>query len=373
MRKTLTALILAVGMAVSVTACGGTATSAKEAAGSELLPMPSVDTSDGLRIDGELIADKKLYEAAKNDTVKLYSGTGKEAEDLTDARFSAETGIPVDLTRLPTNKLAERALSEAGAGKLEAGVIRMTDVRIAREFTDKKIFVPYRTPSHDILVSENAGARDTFVNCYYFVNALAYNSAAVEKDPPTKWEDLADPKYKGKLGLTAITTGGTINALAHFQLSTFGPEFLQSQGTLQPRIFDSTSTQVDALARGEITFGPVSFNNAFATELSGAPIKLVIPEKGVSASEGVMGLTPKGLESPAAQVFLNWTMSKAGQRFAGAQGFAPSRTDIEPVKAGDYELPKADSPRFHLFKEEDFAKYADADEKVWKQAFNYVG
>src|SRR2546426_8812874 len=45
----------------------------------------------------------------------------------------------VDLTRLPTNKLAERALSEAGAGKLGAGVIRMTDVRIAREFTDKKI------------------------------------------------------------------------------------------------------------------------------------------------------------------------------------------------------------------------------------------
>lgn len=373
MRKTMTALILTLGLAVSVTGCGGGSTAAKEGPGSGLLPLPVVETSDGLRIDGELVADKTLFEAAKNDTVKLYSGTGKEAEDLTDARFSAETGIKVDLTRLPTNKLAERALSEAGAGKLEAGLIRMTDVRIAREFTSKNIFVPYRTPSHDVLVAQEAGVRDTFVNCYYFVNAMAYNSASVEGDAPTKWEDLADPKYKGKLGVNAITTGGTLNALAHFQISTFGPEFLQAQGALQPRIFDSTATQVDALARGEITVGPVSFNNAFATELAGAPIKLVIPEKGVSASEGVIGMTAKGLQSPAAQVFMNWTMSKAGQRFAAAQGFAPSRTDIEPVKAGEYQLPKADSPQFHLFTEEDFARYADADEAVWKRAFNYMG
>ncbi|SKB73647.1 hypothetical protein SAMN05660916_02404 [Arthrobacter sp. 31Cvi3.1E] len=59
----------------------------------QLLPMPVIDTSDGLRIDGELVADKGLYETAKNDRVKLYSGIGKEAEDLTDARFLAETGI----------------------------------------------------------------------------------------------------------------------------------------------------------------------------------------------------------------------------------------------------------------------------------------
>ncbi len=373
MRKTMTTIILTLGLAASLSACGGTSTAAKDAPGAELLPMPVVDTTDGLRIDGELIADKALYEAAKDDTVKLYSGTGKEAEDLTDARFSAETGIKVDLTRLPTNKLTERALSEAGAGKLDAGLLRITDVRIARQFADKQIFVPYRTPFHDILAAQNPKMSDTFVNCYYFTIAMAYNTAAIEQDPPTKWEDLNDPKYKGKLGIDAITTGGTLNALAHFQISTFGPQYLEAQSKQEPRIFDSTATQVDALARGEIAIAPVSFHNAFATELAGAPIKLVIPEEGISASEGVLGMTPKGLQSPAAKVFMNWTMSKAGQRFAGAQGFAPSRTDIDPVKAGEYELPKADSPRFHLFTEEDFARYADADEQVWKRAFNYVG
>lgn len=376
MRKPLAALILSVGLAAALSGCGGAAGAGDQSTGSaaqQLLPMPKVDASDGLRIDGELIADKALYEAAKNDTVKLYSGTGKEAEDLTDARFLAETGIKVDLTRLATNKLAERALSEFGAGKLTAGLVRMTDIRLARQFTDKGVFVPYRTPSYATLAAEKAWTSDNFVTCYYFVNAMAYNSSAITQDPPSTWEDLADPKYKGKLGVDAITTGGTLNALAHFQISTYGPDFLVAQAKNQPKIYDSTATQVDALARGEITIASVSFNNALATELSGAPIKLVIPEAGVSASAGVLGLTPAGAKSPAAQVFMNWSMSKAGQKFAAAQGFAPSRTDIDQVKSGDYQLPKADSPQFHLFTEQDFAKYADKDEAVWKKAFNFMG
>jgi len=101
---------------------------------------------------------------------------------------------------------------------------------------------------------------------------------------------------------------------------------------------------------------------------------LVIPDKGVSASENLMGMTANGLQNPAAQVFMNWTMSKSGQSFAAAQGFVPARTDMEPVKAGGkYQLPQADSPQFHLFSEEDYEKYAARDEEWWKQAFDYMG
>lgn len=375
MRKNLMAAILTIGLATSLSACAGgpIAADAIDASTAQLLPMPAIDTSDGLRIDGELIADKSLYEAAKKDTVKLYSGIGKEAEDLTDARFLAETGIKVDLTRLGSNPLAERAQSEFATGKLGAGVIRLTDVRLGRLLTDKKIFVPYRTPSYENLAAKKEWISDNFVNCYYLVKVMGYNSAVITQNPPTKWEDLTDPKYKGQLGETAITAGGSINALVHFLVSTFGPAFLQAEVQNTPKVYDSTATQISALARGEITIAPVSFDNAFATEASGAPIKIVIPEEGVSASAGVLGLTPAGEKSPAAQVFMNWTMSKAAQRFAAAQGFAPSRTDIDPVKAGQYQLPKADSPQFHLFTEDDFAKYADKDASFWKKTFNFMG
>ena len=367
------ALVGATVLTVALTACGQEG-GGKDEQARTLLPPSTVDTTNGLVIDGELVADKALWEAAQGGVVKLYSGTGKEAEDLTAARFKQETGLDVELTRLPTNKLAERVLSEHGAGKLGADIARVTDPRVAKEFAAQGVYVPYTTPFDSLLRQQNTGVRDTYLNCYYFINAMGYNDAIIENDQPTQWEDLIDPKYKGKLGVVAVTTGGTLNALANFQISTLGEEFLEKQGKQNPRIFDSTSTEVDALARGEISIASLSFNNAFAAELAGAPIELVIPDKGVSASENLMGMTANGLDNPAAQVFMNWTMSKAGQGFAAAQGFVPARTDMEPVKAGGkYQLPQADSPQFHLFSEDEYDQYAARDEEIWKRAFGYMG
>lgn len=367
----LVALVAAASLLVA--ACGGSVHNTPTARAAKLLAPPRVDTSNGLTIDGEQIADKALYDAAKGKKIQLYSAAGKEAEDLTIARFTAETGIQVELTRLPNNKLAERALSEHGAGRLEADVIRLTDPRTARKFGEAGLYVPYRTPFHDKLAEAGATVDANWFPGYYFVNAMAYNSAIHTEDPPNGWEDLTNPKYQGQLGIVAITTGGTLSALTRFQIEQFGVGFLDRMAAQDPRVFNSTSTEVDALARGEISIATVSFNNAFGAQTNGAPIRLVIPKEGVSASEGPLGLTPKGADNPAAQVFANWSLSKSGQKFVGSQGFVPVRTDVGPVRAGEYELPTADSPRFHLLDEEGFARHAKADQALWKQKFNFIG
>ncbi|WP_433869155.1 ABC transporter substrate-binding protein [Saccharopolyspora sp. CA-218241] len=371
LRTTLPALVAAV--ALLVTACGGSVHNSPAARAAKLLEPARVDTTNGLVIDGERIADKALFDAARQHEVVVYSAAGKEAEDLTVARFTEETGIPVELTRLPNSKLAERALSEHGAGQLRADVIRLTDPRTARRFGEAGVYVPYETPFHDRLRQAGATTDAKWFPAYYFVNAMAYNSAIHTENPPDGWEDLLDPRYRGELGIVAITTGGTLQALTRFQLDTFGPRYLAGLAANEPRIFNSTSTEVDALARGEVSVATVSFNNTFGAQSDGAPIKLVVPEEGVSASEGPLGLTPKGVRNPAAKVFANWSLSKAGQKFVGSQGFVPVRTDIRPVRAGEYELPAVDSPRFHLLTEEGFTRYADADEALWKQKFDFIG
>ncbi|WP_246868402.1 ABC transporter substrate-binding protein [Saccharopolyspora sp. ASAGF58] len=350
----------------------GTLPSKTDQAG-KLLPPVRVDTSDGLRIDGELIADRELLKAARGSRVVLYSAAGKEAEDLTVARFTQETGIPVELTRLANNKLAERALSEYGAGRLGADVIRLTDPRTARDFSDRRVFMPYRTPFHDVLNEQGSPPNESWFSPYYFVKAVGYNSAILDESPPAGWQDIVSPRYEGKLGIVSVTTGGTLSSQLRFELETFGADFVAAQARQGARVFDSTSTQVDALARGEITVATVSVNNAIGAEAAGAPIRLVIPKEGVSATQGPLELTGKGVANPAARVFANWSLSKSGQRFVGAQGFVPVRTDIGVVRAGSYELPMANSPRFHLMSEDDFARYAREDEDLWRKLFDYVG
>ncbi|MEU3270032.1 extracellular solute-binding protein [Saccharomonospora sp. NPDC006951] len=377
MRKKLL-IPLATTVLLTVAACGGGSggSSAGDAARNEVLPMPEVDTSNGLVIDGEQIADKELFEAAKNDTVVLYSGSGKESEDLTTARFKAETGIDIELTRMPTNKLSERVLSEHGANQLGAGVVRVTDPLVAEQFAERGVFTPYKPPSYDELAeADNVVFNEgQYLTAYYSAYTFGYNSSAITGDDvPTKWSDLTDPKWKGKLGVVHAGAGGTVTALAHFQLDAFGEDYLNDLGKQQPRIFDTTSVQLEALARGEIAVATLGFNSTYGAEVAGAPIKLVVPEDGMSGSFNLMGLTPAGEQSPAAQLFINWTMSKAGQKFAAAQGFVPARPGLEPQPTGEYQLPAADSDQFHLFTPEDAARFSESTIRTWNQAFHFTG
>jgi iron(III) transport system substrate-binding protein len=383
MRNTRLALASVAVTALALAGCGSTGSSsqtggaaAKAAGGDELLPMPSVDKADGLVIDGEKVADKALYEAAKSDTVNLYSASGKESEDLTVARFKAETGINIELTRMPTNKLAERVLSEQGAGQLKAGVVRVTDPRVAQDFATKGVYVPYKPPSFpELSKADDVVFNDgQYLTAYYSAYAFGYNSQLVTGDDvPKKWEDLTNPRWKGKLGVVNAGAGGTVTALAHMHITELGEDYLKKLGAQDPRIFDTTSVQLEALARGEISVATLGFNSTYGAEVAGAPVKLVVPEDGISGSFNLMGLTPAGKKSPAAQVFINWTMAKAGQKFAAAQGFVPARPGLEAQKTGEYQLPTADSEQFKLYTPEDAEKYGKSDVATWNKAFNYVG
>lgn len=377
--KPLVALTIS-AILLPLAACGageqsGTGNKALDAA-TRLLPLPEVDTSDGLVINGERIADAQLYDAAKQDSVILYSASGKESEDLTINRFMHETGIDVQLTRMATNKLAERVLSEHGVGRMTAEVIRVTDPRVADEFVESGVYVPYRTPFHDLLEKQEntVFADDRYVNAYFSVNSIGYNSSLVEpEEAPTSWMDLLDEKWHGKSGVVSVEAGGTLVALANFERTRLPAEFLPRFGATKPRVFDTTAVQINALARGEISVATLSFNNAFGAQASGAPITLVVPPEGVSGSMNPMGLTTQGMKSPAAQVFYNWTMSKEGQAFAAAQGFVPARTGLPPQRTGDYQLPTADSESFRLYGPQDFKESAAEDVRTWKTAFGFLG
>jgi iron(III) transport system substrate-binding protein len=160
--------------------------------------------------------------------------------------------------------------------------------------------------------------------------------------------------------------------MARFHISKFGVEYLEQLGELKPRIFDTTSVLMEALTRGEISVGTSSASAAYAVQSSGAPIRLAVPEDGVNGTPFAMGLTPQGEKSAAAKVFMNWTMSKAGQAFTAAQGYVPGRTGLPAQATGDYQLPAADSPDFviHTLADE---KHAKSDTKVWNNAMGYLG
>ncbi len=384
MKKTTRNLAVAAVAAVSLTlaACGGSgdgsgAGAGADSAAEEILAMPEIDDSDGLVIDGEEVADADLLAAAREEgSVAWYTASGAESAEVTAARFEAETGIDVDMTRMPSGKLSERVLSEAGAGRLEAGVVTITDPVLAEQFADEGVYTPYEVASYDTLTGMDGVVWEDglYYAPYYSAYSFAYNDQAVgEDDAPKDWDDLLDPKWKGKLGIVNAGAGGTVQGLARFQETKLGDDYWEKLAAQEPRIFDTTSVQLEALARGEIEVVTSGFNSTYGAEVAGAPITLVVPPAGVSGTYNMQGLTEAGADSAAAKVFQNWTMSTAGQKFAAAQGFVPSRTDTPDTPVGDYQLPAADSDQFTLYTPQE-AKEIGADVvSRWNRAFGYSG
>ncbi|MEQ3552997.1 ABC transporter substrate-binding protein [Pseudonocardia nematodicida] len=372
-------------LAAALTACalllagcgGGGGSGAAGSVAEEMLPMPSVDDSDGLVLDGEQVADPALLEAARAGSLAWFTGSGAESAELTAARFTAETGVPVEMTRMPSGKLNERVLSEAGAGRLSADVVLVTDPEIAEGMVDQNVFVPYTgMPVHDQLAGQDdvVWHDGAYYTSYYSAYAFAYNDQAVDPaDAPASWNDLLDPAWKGRMGVVNAGAGGTVQGLAAFQEEVLGPDYWSGLAAQEPRIFDTTSVQLEALARGEIEIVTSGFNSTYGAEQAGAPITLVVPEEGVSGTFNMQGLTTAGEDNPAAQLFMNWTWSKSGQEFAAAQGFVGARTDIEQVPSGPYQLPKADDETFVVYTPEQAAQQGADIVARWNQAFGFSG
>lgn len=372
-RRFTAAVAMLVGASM-LSACGGSSSADEKQTevATNLLAMPAVDDSDGLTIDGEKIADKDLLDAARKDTVVWYTGSGSESADITVKRFTAETGVKIEMTRLPSAQLAERVLSENGAGRLKAGVVTVTDPLIGQDFADKGVFTPYAVSEMDALKGQKdvVWQNGAYYTSYYSAYSFAYNSKLVTgKDVPTKWADLLDPKWKGKMGIVTAASGGTVQGLAYFQRDKFGPQYWKKLAALKPRLYDTTTVQLDNMARGEITIGTAGFNSTYGAELTGSPVKMVVPEDGISGTYNMQGLTKPGQDSPAAKLFMDWTMSKAGQRFAAAQGFVAARSDIPPTPAGDYKLPLADDPSFVRYTPATAEKHGTEVVQSWNKQF----
>lgn len=365
-RRTALVPVAALGLAVSLAACssGGTANSV-------VTDDAEVEVEDGLVIDGETIADADTYEAAQEQTITVYTGYQEANQKAFNDAFTADTGIKVEYVRDVTNKLSERILSESGAGQLGADVIITSDYKVAHGFTEQGIWEPY-TPTpiegEDDLLHDD-GAFSTFANV---VVTFAYNTQQVAaEDAPKSWNDLLDPAYKGKIGITAGTAGGSSVALNRFLAEEVDPDYWTKMAAQEPTIFDSGGQRQEALARGELavaTAGTASVNVAVTQDK--APIDYVVPEEGLVLFSFFIGQAASADNTEAAQVFINYALSKRGQSVIAQVGDYAARGDVEPPVAAGRDLPALDSDQVWIMEPEKELEFGTADAEAWKKAFN---
>ncbi|MCO5090218.1 extracellular solute-binding protein [Bosea sp. (in: a-proteobacteria)] len=252
----------------------------------------------------------ELIEAAKKEgQITFYSALVSETEEFLIGEFNKRFPfVKVNLIRLPGGQLLTRVKTEAAAGKLTADVVDTSDPVLVMEV--EHLFADYAPPNADQYPAESHTKRlwSRTANSW----CISYNTALIT-NPPKTWQDLADPKYAGKTGMTPIPIGGSPWILAMFHREKFGIEYWKALAANKPTFFTSTASLTSALIQGEIQIGANLSNVALPKAREGAPIDCKFPEGPIVVNLNVAGVFAGAKNPNAARLFMNWSLSKEGQ------------------------------------------------------------
>jgi iron(III) transport system substrate-binding protein len=205
---------------------------------------------------------------------------------------------------------------------------------------------------------------------------ISYNRELLEAKkipPPTSWNDLLNPVFKGQILMANPTTSGTAYMVVATLVQLMGEDkafafmrALHSNIARYPRI---GSTPIFEVAQGKAMVS-IGFVPDVPTQImDGFPIEGVVPVEGSSIIIGSMSLI-KGARNPqAAKLFYEWQLSQSTQEMAAAakQFYWPSlKSVLRDVLSPDDENIKTI--------EYDYAKYGSIEErtrllKKWEQEF----
>lgn len=287
-------------------------------------------------VDGEVIGTTDLVKAACAEGALTYYTAQSDDDERAIAQPFAKRFpcIRVSVISAVTGRLYERMQTEAQAGKVVGDVAMLTDESLARELAEKKLIRPWNAP---LAAAYPASSRQD--GWFYAASGtfmmMTYNTDLVEKnDAPKAWQDLVNPKWKGKLVGAPITIGGSAWYLYAYLREAYGHDFLVKLAAQQPAMMPSYNPVATGVARGEYLVGLTASLNEYAIRIGqGAPLQPVYPADGVPFVSYPMMLLANAPHPAAGELFANWYMSREGQAALVKQRGAYSlRTDVPAAK-----------------------------------------
>lgn len=300
--------------------------------------------AQALVINGETIADATLYAAAKKEgTFTVYGTVPPDTFNHFKAAFEKDTGIKMEFLRLPSADNYQRVQAEHAAGKLGADYVDLSDQTLIKQLVDRGILGrPHKVPAFERIAATLKDPEGRWYTLNRQAQVPGYNSAIVKgNEVPKSWNDLLNPKWKGKIGASSIAVGGSNFVTYAFLKEKVAPDYWAKLATQDVKLYPSFAPMVSDLARGEVHIALNSIVAFLDQRRQGAPVQPIIPSEGVAGFPLAGGITSTAKSPNAAAVFINWSLSKHGGTVIASQGLYATHPDAPPPTAEGVVFPPA--------------------------------
>jgi iron(III) transport system substrate-binding protein len=268
-------------------------------------------------------------------TLTLYTTIAEKDLPTLLGPFEARHGITVNVWRAGTDRIMQRTISEAAAGRYDVDVIHFGSPEmeaLARE----NILEPVESPLHADLQPGSVPAHKQWAATLLSVWVQAYNTGLVRRDElPATYRDLLDPKWKGRLGIeakdqdwfasVADAIGGEEEGVAFFrQLAATNGVSVRVGHTLLNNLVIS----------GEVPLALTLYNYMpEQAKKKGAPIDWFAIEPAIARSNAV-GIARRAPHPAAARLFYDYLLGEEAQRSFVSMDYVPSNTKVPSPLAG---------------------------------------
>ena len=266
--------------------------------------------------------DKIKAAAEKENTLVIWATSPREytipkLEQLFNKRFGMN--IKINRVAVEGGNVDSRLVAENQGGKISVDVFVANDRHLPtlskRGLLEKVDWVETFGDHIDATLLK-AAAADVMpayagyaLGFYDSLFGIMYNTKIIPaNEAPTKWEDLADPKWQRK-----VSIDNELSPLARL-VPIIGEAKVLEMGkriVANNPVFVNNITNVPArVVSGETPIGAVTLTSAIAEKNKGAPVELVYPEPQALASQQLLFIA-KGAPHPnLAKLFVAWAGSE---------------------------------------------------------------
>ena len=280
---------------------------------------------------GKAARDLALYQGADR-IERLIEAAKKEGElsvyhvypnlPVVMAAFTKKYGIKIKAWRAGSEAVLQRVSTEARGGRHEVDIVQNNAPENEAAFREKLLQEVW-SPHHKDLIAAAVPSHKAWVGITLDVWTAAYNTNLVKKeDLPKSYQDLLDPKWKGRLGIEAANHawfGTLLDALGEEQGTKLFNNIVAANG-ISPRKGHSALTQM--VATGDVPLALTVYGwNPVQLKKKGAPIEgwIIPPMLGQPSTIAML----KGAPNPASALLFYDFMVGEAQKLLAAADFVP--------------------------------------------------
>jgi iron(III) transport system substrate-binding protein len=297
----------------------------------------------------------RLIAGAKREgTVTLYSSLTLADQAAIVGAFQAKYGIKVQQWRGSSEDIRSRALTEYAAGRFDADVAETSGSEM-EPMVREQLLQAVATPAAAGLIPQAIMPHHGWIATRLSVFVGAYNTDIVKPaDVPKSYEDLRDPKWKGKLGIEVDDANWFLSVVGHMGEEKGLRLFHDIVATNGISVRKGHTLLANFVGSGEVPLALTTYSyHVEQMKREGAPVELLYLPPVVALPTGA-GVFRKAPHPHAALLLLDFYLTDA-QKILAARDAVPTDPRVKAL------------PKDMIFV--DLPKYLDEGEK-WTKLFN---